>query len=362
MSGGTSELEKNPELFSWYKKLNLRAYRVTNDEAVGKTVHELEGMFPARVVVDKIKRDNQVMDPRREMIIRSGDIVAIVGDRSQFLNADRMIGPEVADKDIVNIIGEILDVCVLNRDAVGKTLGDISAKHGQGCFLRKLTRQGHELPLAKNTVLHNCDILHIAGAKKDVDKFVTYIGYPERPTMATDLVTVGAGCVFGTLLGLVAVKIAGIPLTLGVGGGVLISGLVFGWLRSIHPTFGQIPNSAQWLLTDMGLNIFIACVGLIAGPKAISALQATGGTLFLAGVIVTLVPHITGIAFGRLVLKMNPVLLLGGLTGSGTVTPALNALKEESGSSAPAIGYTVCYAFGNVILTIWGSLIINVMK
>ena len=203
--------------------------------------------------------------------------------------------------------------------------------------------------------------MQVAGQKEDVEKLVTYLGYPERPTVATDLIMVGIGCVLGTLLGLMAVKVAGIPITLGVGGGVLISGLVFGWLRAAHPTFGQIPGSAQWVFTDLGLNLFIACVGITAGPAALHALQAHGATLFFAGVVLTLVPHITGIIFGRLVLKLNPVLLFGALTGAGTVTPALNALKEECESSAPALGYTVCYAFGNVFLTILGAVIVSVM-
>jgi len=140
-----------------------------------------------------------------------------------------------------------------------------------------------------------------------------------------------------------------------------VSGLLFGWLRSLHPTFGQIPGGAQWVFTDLGLNLFIACVGLIAGPKALHALQQSGGSLLIAGMILVLFTHIAGIMFGRLVLKINPVLLFGAMTGAGTITAALNALKEESDSDVPAIGYTVCYAFGNVILTIWGSFIINVM-
>jgi len=359
MSGGTDE--EGPELFSWYKRLNLRAYKVTNANVSGKKISEFENTFSRPVAVDKIKRDEEIIIPKPDTVIQSGDILAIIGDRSQFLNADEMIGPEVDDRKVVDLIGEILDICVLNKEAVGKTLGDVSKKHGHGCFLRGLTRQGHELPLTRDTVIHRCDVLRTAGAKDDIEKFVKYIGYPERSTQTTDLIMVGAGCVLGTLLGLLMVKVAGVPITLGVGGGVLVSGLIFGWLRSLHPTFGQIPNSAQWIFTDLGLNLFIACVGLIAGPKAIHALQQTGGSLFIAGAVLTLVTHVSGIAFGRLVLKLNPVLLFGAMTGAGTVTAALNALKEESGSSAPAIGYTVCYAFGNVILTIWGSLIINVM-
>jgi len=357
---GSTDQDDDPEFFSWDKRLNLRVFKVTNKNVVGKTIHELEALFPGKTVVDKLKRENELIDSDDNTIIQSGDIVAIVGGRAELIEADKIIGQEIDDKDAGHVIGEIIDICVLKKNAVGKTLGEINKDYGHGCFLRRITRQGHELPLAKNIVIHKCDVLRVAGAKKDVEKLIGHIGYPERPTVATDLIMVGAGCVLGTLIGLMAVKIAGIPLTLGVGGGVLVSGLIFGWLRTVHPTFGQIPSGAQWIFTDLGLNLFIACVGLIAGPKALHALHTTGGSLFFAGIILTLTTHIAGIIFGRVVLKLNPVLLFGALTGSGTATPALNALKEESGSNVPAIGYTVCYAFGNVILTIWGALIVSV--
>ena len=360
MSGSPAESE-SPELFSWYKKLNLRAYRVTKNSATGKSIEELEKLFPGKVAVEKIKRGNQIIEPTPDFILQAGDEVTVVGERHQFLKADEMLGPEVDDRGVVDIMGEMLDICVLKAGAVGKTLGEISRQHGPGCFLRKITRQGHELPLISGTIVHKCDVLSVTGTQKDVEKFVAYLGYPERPTVTTDLIMVGIGCVLGTLIGLLAVRICGIPITLGVGGGVLVSGLIFGWLRAVHPTFGQIPGGAQWIFTDFGLNLFVACVGLIAGPKALHALQTTGGSLFLAGVILTLIPHITGIIFGRLVLKLNPVLLFGALTGCGTITAALNVLKEEADSNLPALGYTVCYAFGNVILTIWGTVIVNVM-
>ncbi|TKJ44519.1 aspartate-alanine antiporter [Candidatus Aerophobetes bacterium Ae_b3b] len=361
MSGGSGETDKRPELFSWYKQLNLRAYRVTNENILGKTVSELEALFPRKIAVQKLKRADRVIDPAPGTVIQSGDVVAMVGDRREFLKADEKIGPEVDDRSVVDLIGEILNICVLNPEAVGKTLGEISTEHGHGCFLRKITRQGHELPLTKNTVVHKCDVLEVAGTQKDIEKLVKHLGYPERPTVMTDLVIVGLGCVLGTLIGLIMVPVMGIPLTLGVGGGVLLSGLVFGWLRSIHPTFGQIPGGAQWVLTDLGLNLFIACVGLTAGPRAIHALQTTGASLLLAGVILTLTPHIIGLIFGRLVLKMNPVLLFGALTGAGTSTATLNALKEEANSPVPVLGYTVPFAFGNVLLTIWGTVLVNVM-
>jgi len=360
MSGGSAE-ELAPGLFSWSGRLSLRVYRAKHENVIGRTVRDLEEMFPGRVAADKIKRGDKVFDPEPTTVIEADDKIALIGSREEFVKVGTMIGPEIEDKTVSEIIGEMLDICVLNKEVVGKTLGQLSEKHGHGCFLRKILRQGHEIPITRDTVINKCDVLKIAGTQKDVEKLVKEVGYPERPTNTTDLVMVGAGCVLGTLLGLLAVKVGDIPLTLGIGGGVLLAGLVAGWLRSLHPTFGQIPTSAQWIFTDFGLSLFIACVGLTAGPKAVEAIKTTGISLFLAGVVLTITPHILGYFFGRGVLRLNPLLTMGALTGAGTATPSLNVLKDEADSSMPALGYTVPYAFGNFILTVWGTVIIHLM-
>ncbi len=362
LSGGSADpTEDNPDLFNWHKRLGLRAYTVENAAVADKSVKNLKSLFSVNVAVDRIKRGTELIEPQLDTILKSGDIVGIVGQRSELIGGDKIIGPEISDKDVEALVGEILRIVVLKKEAVGKTLGEVSDNLAYGCFLRKFTRQGHELPISKNIHLSKCDVLEVAGSTTDVENFAKVIGYPERTTITTDLAMVGLGCMLGTLLGLVAVPVFGIPITLGVGGGVLVSGLVFGWLRAVHPTFGQIPTSTQWVFTDLGLNLFIACVGLVAGPKALHALQTTGGTLFFLGVAVTLIPAFAGLLFGKYILRLNPVLLFGAITGAETCTAALNALKEECDSAAPALGYTVCYAFGNVILTIWGTVIVYAM-
>ncbi len=353
--------QESPELFSWYNRLNLRAYRVEKETAVNTSVEALEAALPGSKAVEKIKRGDEVFSAKQDTVLQSGDLISIAGGREALVQAEGIIGPEVVDRQVMDLTGESLPVCVTKPAAVGKTLGELDKIMGHGLFLRRLTRQGHELPITRDMRIHKCDVFHLVGSKEDVERAADYLGYPERPTVMTDLIVVGIGIVLGTLLGLVAVPVMGIPLTLGVGGGVLVSGLVFGWLRAVHPTFGEMPGPAQWVFTDFGLNLFITCVGLSAGPKALHALQTAGVSIFLAGVAVTLVPAIAGLLFGRLVLKLNDVLLFGALTGAETCTAALNAVKEDSESVMPVIGYTVTYAFGNVLLTVWGTIVVSVM-
>jgi putative transport protein len=361
MSGSAGENGAEAGSFSWAGRLILRAYRVEKAGAAGKTVDEIKKMFPEEVAVDRIRRGDRVFEPELDTEILQDDILAVVGSRHVLFEGGRLLGPEVYDEKVANVTGEILKVCVTDDKAVGRSLGDIFSEQGHGCFIKSIYRQGQALPVKKNLKVKKCDLLQVAGGRSDVERLVSYLGYPERPTMATDLVMVGLGCVVGTLLGLAAVKVAGVPVTLGVGGGVLVAGLFAGWLRALHPTFGQIPGGAQWVFTDLGLNLFIACVGLTAGPKAIHAIRSTGISLFMAGAVLTLVPHVLSVLFGRYVLRLNPVLLFGSLTGAGTITAALNALKEEADSTLPALGYTVPYAFGNVLLTVWGTLLVYII-
>ncbi len=360
LSGSDDDAE-GTEFFSWHKRLDMRAYKAANKTAIGRKVSEIEKALKHQLAVDRVKRGEEVTDSTPDMVIEKDDILVLVGRRPEFPEATNIIGPEVDDKRAEDIIGEILSVCVTKKEVIGKKLGSLDGKITHGVFLKKITRQGHEIPIAKNTIIEKCDVLEIAGAKEDVERLVKLIGYPERPTVVTDLITVAAGCLLGTLVGLLVFKVGDVPITLGVGGGVLVSGLVFGWLRSVHPTFGQISGGAQWIFSDLGLNLFIASVGLSAGPQALSALQSTGVSLLLAGMVLTLFPITMGLIYGKVFLKMNPALLFGALCGAGTITAALNSVREVADSNVPTIGYTVCYAFGNVILTIWGSILINIM-
>ena len=166
----------------------------------------------------------------------------------------------------------------------------------------------------------------------------------------------------GTLVGLISIKVGGIPVTLGVGGGVFVSGLCFGWLHTRFPIFGAMPQAAQWILSEFGLSAFAAVIGLSAGPKAVAAIHEQGVMLLIVGAVVTIVPLVVALYFGRWVLKLHPVVLLGALCGGQTVAAALSAVNEETESMTPVLGFTVTYAISNVLLAVWGPVIVAFTK
>jgi putative transport protein len=273
------------------------------------------------------------------------------------------IGPEVDDKALLDFPAEVLDVVITNKAFVGKTLRELAAlEFTRGVFLRKLVRLGQAMPFTFETRIDRGDVLNLIGARNDVERAAKELGYADRPTVMTDMIFVGGGIFLGGLVGLLTVTIAGLPITLTASGGALIMGLVFGWLRAVRPTFGRIPEAAMWVFDTVGLTVFIGVVGLSAGPSFISGLQKSGVSLIFVGLIVAVLPHTLGILFGRYVLRMNPLILLGACSGAGTVTAALRAIEEESQSKLPALGYTVPYAVGNILLTAWGPVIVAMMR
>jgi putative transport protein len=356
--------EREPGVGSAFTRFSVRAYRVTKEGLINRSVAEIEALpRDFRVFVTRIRRNGAILEPEPTTIIQKDDVVAVMA-RSEILMArGTEIGPEADDRALLDFPVEMLDVVVTSKAIAGKTLGELaSADLARGVFLRQLTRVGQPMPFTLETRLDRGDVLTILGAVKDVERAATAIGYPDRPTVATDMIFVGLGIVAGGLVGLLSVTVGGMPLTLTASGGALVGGLVFGWLRAIHPTFGRIPEPAMWVFDTVGLTVFMAAVGLGAGPSFVSGIQTTGISLVLVGLVVAIVPHALAILVGRHVLKMNPIILLGACAGAGTVTAALRAVQEESGSKLPALGYTVPYAVGNILLTVWGPVIVALAR
>ena len=365
VSGG---VEAQPGIISASRSFDVRAYRVTNEKLFNKTIAELEAMpQEVRVFIQRIRREGAIIEPEPQTVIRQGDVIAVMARPEVLVERSSVVGPEIDDKGLLDFPIEVLDVVMTNKSLVDKTLDKLAKSepwrtHFRGVFLRKLTRAGQEMPITRTTQVERGDVLSLVGAKGDVDRAVAVLGYADWPTSATDMIFVGTGIFVGGLVGLLTVTVAGLPITLTASGGALIMGLVFGWLRSMFPVFGRIPEAAMWVFDMVGLSVFIGVVGLSAGPSFIAGLQESGISLVFVGFVAALLPHAVAILFGRYVLKMNPVILLGACSGAGTMTAALRAIQDEAQSKLPALGYTVPYAVGNIILTAWGPVIVALMS
>ena len=356
--------DAEPGVISALQRFAVRAYRVTNERLLNRTVAAIEALpVGQRVFISRIRRNDAIVEARPDTIVRLGDVVAVMTRAELLMARGGEVGSEVTDTELLDFPVEVLDVVVTNRAMAGKTLTELAAlESSRGVFLRKIVRLGQEMPFTLETRIDRGDVLSLIGAKPDVERAAKDLGYPDRPTVTTDMIFVGLGIFIGGLVGLLSVTVGGLPLTLTASGGALIMGLVFGWLRAVRPTFGRIPEAAMWVFETVGLTVFIGVVGLSAGPSFVTGLQRSGVSLILVGLVVAVLPHVTAILFGRFVLRMNPVILLGACAGAGTITAGLRAVQEKAESPLPALGYTVPYALGNILLTAWGPVIVALMR
>ena len=358
---GSAELGAG--VFSAARFFDIRAYRVTNPAFANKTVAQLEALpKDVRAYILRIRRDGAIIEATPDTVVRLDDVVAIIGRQELHAERGSRAGTEVDDKALLDIPVESLDVVVTQRALVGKSLAELAQlEYARGVFMRAITRAGQELPIDSRVRIDRGDVLRLIGPLSEVERAAKELGYADRPTTTTDMVFVGTGIVLGGFVGLLSVTVLGIPLTLTASGGALIMGLVFGWLRSVYPFFGRIPEPAIWIFDTVGLCTFIGVVGLSAGPSFVAGLQKTGLSLVVVGLVSALLPHTVGILFGRYVLRMEPLIVLGACAGAGTITAALRAVQDEARSSVPALGYTVPYAIGNILLTAWGPVLVAMM-
>ena len=362
LSGG----KDNGPIFS-AAHYSLRAYRIENAEAAGSTLAAFERRFAAeRLSVQRVQRDSELLRLDPTLPLKLGDRLVISARRGAFLRAERDIGPEIDDPVLLSAPVQTRDVVLTVADVNGTTLGALAQDpSARGVYLESLRRGTELMPRESWTVLQRGDILRIVGAPDDVGRAAARVGSFERDLSKTDMTFLAGGICAGILLGLVRLNAGGVAIGLGTSGSILVIGLIAGWARSRYPVFGAIPEPAQRLLMDVGLTVFIAAIGMHAGPHAVEAYRTSGGSYFasivIAGMIVTIVPLAVGTIVARYGLKMSPLMTLGGLAGAQTCTPGLNALREASGSNVGSLAYTVPYAIGNILLTVAGPVVVAVV-
>jgi putative transport protein len=385
--GGTKEFGG---LGSAWHRWEARAFQVQpGGLAVGLRTSEAESLVPdSRLFILRVRRaDGTNEDATADTVLHERDVVAVVGEREVLVkvlgsgvketvaavaaarggrvNDDLPNPTEVNDIELLSMPVEGVDVYVTNKAVDGKTLAELGpSPAARGVFLRKITRGAvaTAIPILPNTTIHRGDILTLVGRTQDIAAATRMIGVPDKQTDVADVAFIGASITVGALIGALVLKIGGVPLTLSTAGGALIAGLVAGWFRSIRPTFGRIPSSTVWFMNSVGLNIFIAIVGISAGPGFVNGLKTQGAGLFLWGALATTLPLVLGMFVAKYIFRFHDALTLGIVSGARTTTASLGLVCDLGKSQVPALGYTVTYAVGNTFLTIWGMVLILLLS
>ncbi|GHD69768.1 aspartate-alanine antiporter [Jeongeupia chitinilytica] len=338
-----------------------RIYRI--DAAAGKRVADIEAGVDGKASIERVRRHGKLIDATPELVLQRGDAVLLTGQRDSVLACSPLLGPEVAHVAGLDFAVEIEDIVFNRRDLANRALGELRREFrrtgiSDGVHLLEIRRLGEPLPLLPDLRLQPGDVVRLQGSPRDIAKVSAHIGQRIDKSDETDFTYAGLGIVLGILVGALGVKVGGVNFSLGTGGGALLSGLLFGWFQALRPGVGHIPASAIELMKDLGLAMFIACVGLSSGPQAMALVKSYGIALPITGVLIALVPATLSLLLGRFILKLDSPVLLGAIAGQQCSTPALSAVVNAAGNTTPLLGYTITYAISNIVLPLMGPLII----
>jgi putative transport protein len=338
--------------------ITTRRYRVENPDFTSLTARELRDKYRNRAPVATVLREGRPVTVQGQEHLETGDVLELVAPREFFSAELQEIGTELPLDWDISEGQDTAVVVVTNKQAYGNTLGDLDIPNAFRVIIRRIIRQGVELPHSPDLELKKGDILHVVGGAEPLANFGAYMGHLEQDLNQTDMLTFAVGISMGVLLGLLSVSVGGLEIGLGNAGGLLAAGLAIGYLRSVRPTFGRLPEATSWWLMEFGLLLFMAGVGLQAGGSFIETLTRSGPLLVLAGIVITAVPILVAYMVGSRLLQLNPAILMGALTGAMTSGASLSVVTAEAKSAVPAIGYAGTYAFGNVLLMIAGPLVL----
>ena len=362
---GRDDSEK-PGVMEAKREVEFRCYRIDNEWfKKGRSVFDLEHFFERqgkRLFVERIRKGERIIDnvmPKE--ILRPGDEVVLSGRYEYTIGEEKWIGEEVEDETLLAFPVMILKSTVAGRSFRrevsynGKRVSELRAQpFMHGVVIQKIRRMGVSIPVFAKTVLNTGDVIELVGRRIEVQHAAKEIGYPDPATNESDVVFLSIGILIGAIIGTLTLHIGNVPISLSSSGGALIAGLVFGWWRAHHPTMGAIPEGALWVFNNLGLNIFIAIVGISAGPGFVEGFREIGLSLFIAGIVATSLPLLFGVFVAVKLFKFHPAIALGCCAGARTTTAAIGALQESLGSETPALGYTITYAVGNTLLILWG--------
>ncbi|MFJ3433452.1 aspartate-alanine antiporter [Streptomyces cyaneofuscatus] len=356
--------DESPDEGAGYYEVVLRAYRVDRPDLVGRSVADFEDQQKAlgrRIYLTGVRREGTVLEHDQSRTLRLGDTVAVSAIRGDLVDFDPVthIGAEADDVELLGYRTETLHVVASEKAHLGRTVAEVRREPFMvGVYIDKLYRAGAAFPYRLSTPLERGDTLILTGPERLVGPAGKALGKPVPTSFATDMVWVGLGIFLGGCIGIPALTAGGVPISLSTSGGGLIMGLVFGWIRGKYPTYGNVPPGAQWFMDTLGLCLFVAVVGINAGPSFTSGLATAGWGLLVFGAVATVVPLIVGFLVGHYVQKIRFPVLMGVLAGGQTTTAAIGAVNETSKSQIPTLGYTIPYAVGNVLLTVWGAVIV----
>jgi len=338
--------------------------RVERPEAVGRTVHDLVVVHHLKVVLGRIRRGQHAEVANWGSRLELGDLVTAVGTVEELERAADAIGcvsEQQADLDRSEV--DMRQVFVSNPDVAGRSLRELELTHRFGVVVSRVWRGDMEFLPHADMVLELGDRVRVLARRERMEEVAHYLGDSFRAVSEIDVATLGLGMVLGIAVGLVPIPLpGGITIRLGLAGGPMIVALVLGFLQRTGPLVWVMPYSANLLLRQIGLTIFLAAIGTRSGYEFAQMLtQARGWAILGACAAIIFIAAWAMLYVGYRWLKIPMGLLTGLLTGMQNQSATLGYALEEAQNDLPNVGYVTVYPVAMVVKIILAPVLIALL-
>jgi putative transport protein len=332
------------DIFPAPESMNLE---VKNPQLAGQPLSVLAGVIQADIVVSRILRGKELFTPDQDTALQSGDVLLVVGQKSSLEKLRLLVGGESA-VDLKKIPGQLIVrlILVSQKKVIGRSLAELQLRKRYGVNITRIHRAGIEFVPSPGVHLQFGDRLTAVGSQDMITQLAAELGNSLKELDIPEILPVFLGIIAGVLLGSLPLPIPGLPLPLklGLAGGPLVMAILISRFGNIGRFSAYVPRSANLMLREVGIVLFLACVGLRAGADFVPTVVSGHGLLWLGcGALITLLPLLLVVFFARLVLKKNYLELCGLMAGSMTDPPALAFANGYTGSDAPAVTYATVY-------------------
>lgn len=344
-------------------------FTVANPNLYGmplKAVPEFEqnGFVLSRIKepADASGTDGAIHAATPETVLQPGMLIHAVGQAASLNKLLVLIGPksDLALQDIPGPLG-IRHLLVTRSRIAGKRVQELGLTQESGVTVTRIIRAGTEFTPGPGVHLHYGDKLICVGGNKNLDRAERVVGNSAKALEHPHVLPIFLGILLGTILGSIPVAVPGLPsgLKLGLAGGPLLVAILLSRINHFAGMVWYLPTGANLILREVGISLFLACVGLNAGGRFISTLlDGSGVQWMLAGVCITFIPLFTAALIGRILLKCNYASMCGLLAGSMTDPPALAFAVQMMGSDTPSSVYATVYPLTMILRILMGQLLV----
>lgn len=347
-----AEEEHEKEKRSGYAEIKTQNYIIENEKIIGKSIKDLRIRFMTGAVLSRVMKEKVAFTPEAETVLEKGNIVKAVGTEEALRRVNMLLGSATDQAIPFSKKYDIVRLLVTNKEYVNKSLKQLSILENYGATVTNIRRAGLDFTPGPNDRIQFADKITISCRVDNKKQISNIFGNDKRSLSNADFLPICLGIIIGVLLGKVAFSFANFNISLGLTGGVLFAGLILGRIGKTGNILWTMTGSSNNLLRQLGLLFFLAAVGTKAGASLVETYNESGPILFVAGGIITLLPMIIATVVARFAFKMNPLSMLGALTGSMTSTPGLAATDSVTDTNAPSVAYATVYPIAMVLLIV----------